>query len=257
MCSSIDHDMVSGDDRGGIAVSASNVFYTGDVATVRASLTDLGGLASVGAQHDSMLSDLASGEVYVLLNEADAGPVFAPGSSFTPLVATQLGVLNGSTGALTATRIPLSSPITLTFGSGVFSGRGRAYVFSQGPGTSNSTWSQIRLPSGTVTTIRAMAPSVNHQYCESWGFWGVAEYFGGAPYAVFVETGLSIVRYRISDGSSVPLVTTGAAPNHLSDMCSLTFSPARNRWYFHYEGTGFAGGTAETLGYCPGTFSTP
>ena len=256
MCTVIDHDAMSGDDRGGIAVSGTNVFYTGDTATVRASAADLTGLASVGAQHDAMLSDLASNEVYVLLNAA--GTELSYFSVTFPFVVTQLGVLNGSTGMLTATRIPLSAPISLTSGSGIFSGRGRAYIYTQGTGTAGSTWYQIRLPAGTVSTLRAMAPTVTHQFCESWAFWGVAEFFDSDPYAVFVESGTRIVRYRIRDAMITPLATTGTTfPMTFSDMCSMTFSPMRNRWYFHYEGSGFAGGTSETLGTCPGTSSTP
>ncbi len=253
MCRTIDQSTEAGDDRGGIAVSGSQVFYTGDTATVRASLTDLSGLAAVGAQHDAMLSDLASGDVYVML-DAMGGEL----SYFTvrfPVTITQLGVLNGATGALTATRIPLSTPIALQSGAGIFSGRGRAYIYTGGSATT-AAWYQIRLPSGSVTTLRTMAPTVTHSFCESWAFWGVAEFFDSDAYAVFVENSTRIVRYRIRDGMVTP-ITTGTAG--LGDMCSLTVSPRNNRWYFHYESSGFAGGTlaSETLGYCPATTSTP
>jgi hypothetical protein len=50
-------------------------------------------------------------------------------------------------------------------------------------------------------------------------------------------------------------ITTGAM--RLSDMCSFTVAPMQNRWYFHHEGSSFAGGTSETLGYCPATTSNP
>jgi hypothetical protein len=62
------------------------------------------------------------------------------------------------------------------------------------------------------------------------------------------------LRYRIRDGMVTPLAT---ATGSLSDMCSLTVSPSQGRWYFHYEGSGFAGGTSETLGFCPARTSTP
>ncbi len=251
MCQVIDHNATSGDDRGGIAVSGTNVFYTGDIATVRASAADLTELASVGVIHDGLVSDLASGDVYVLLNAAGTQPV----GTFltTSFVATQLGVLNPATGALTTTRIPLSSPITIANYSGIFSGRGRAYVFSPGATTTTGSWYQIRLPSGTVSTLRTGVTTMAHSTCENWAFWGIAEFFDSDPYAVYVENSTRIVRYRIRDGMITPLATSTS----FSDMCSMTFSPTRSRWYFHYEGTGFAGGTAETLGSCPGTSSTP
>ena len=94
--------------------------------------------------------------------------------------------------------------------------------------------------------------------CENWAYWGVAEFFDSEPHAVYVEGGTRIVRYRIRDGMITPIVTiTGSFPMTLSDMCSFTVSPSNNRWYFHYEGSGFAGGTSETLGYCPARTSTP
>ncbi len=251
MCSVVDHATPSGDDRGGIALSGTRVFYTGDTATVSASLDDLSGVTAVGATHDAMLSDIASNEVYVLLNAAGAELSYF--TTTFPFTVTQLGVLGGATGMLSMTRIPLSAPIALTSGSGIFSGRGRAYVFTPGTGTAAGTWYQIRLPSGTVSTLRTMAPTPTHSFCESWAFWGVAEFFDSDPHAVFVESSTRIVRYRIRDGMVTPVATSTS----FGDMCSLSFAPARNRWYFHYELSGFAGGSSETLGYCPGTSSTP
>ncbi len=252
MCRVIDQALTAGDDRGGIAVSESRVFYTGDIATVHASLTDLSGLMSSRVIHDGMLSDLASGTVYVLLNAAGI-EVFFTTASF-PFTATQLGVLDGATGTLTATRIPLSAPITVGLnGGGVFSGRGRAYIYT---GSTGGTWYQIRLPSGSVTTLRTAVVPPPHTACENWAFWGVAEFFDGEPHAVYVESPTRISRYRIRDGMVTPLATP-PAPFSFSDMCSFTASPANGRWYFHHEGSAFAGGSSETLGYCPATFSTP
>jgi hypothetical protein len=39
----VDHDALTGDDRGGIAVSSSQVFITGDSATARFNAADLSG----------------------------------------------------------------------------------------------------------------------------------------------------------------------------------------------------------------------
>ena len=253
-CRTIEHNAVSGDDRGGIAVSTSQVFYTGDTSTVQALLTDLSGLAPAGSIHDGLLSDLTTGQVYVLLSAMGAEGVSFSGT-FT---AAQLGLLDGATATLSRTRIPLSAPITMQSGSGIFSGRGRAYVLT--PNSAGAqTWYQIRLPSGAVTVLRSGAPSFRHQVCENWAFWGVAEHFGGEAYALYVEDNTHIVRYRVRDGSLAPLVTLAGptAATSLSDMCSFTVSPVTSRWYFHYEGAGFAGGVDETLGFCPATLSTP
>ena len=39
-------------------------------------------------------------------------------------------------------------------------------------------------------------------------------------------------------------------------MASFTVSLSRNRWYFHYEGSGQFGGTSETLGYADAAFNS-
>ena len=54
-----------------------------------------------------------------------------------------------------------------------------------------------------------------------------------------------IVRYRISDGAVSPVASF--APPGLSDACSFSISPATNRWYVHYEGTGIFRSGDETL----------
>ena len=54
----IEHNGVTGDDRGGIAVSSTHVFYSGDSATGRFNLADLSGGASIGTIRDSLASDL-------------------------------------------------------------------------------------------------------------------------------------------------------------------------------------------------------
>src|SRR5688572_4783073 len=61
----VEHDVVTGDDRGGIAVSTSRVFYTGDAATARFALADLTGGASVGTRYDSLAGNINTGDVYV------------------------------------------------------------------------------------------------------------------------------------------------------------------------------------------------
>ena len=51
---------MTGDDRGGIAVSTTNVFYTGDGATGRFALNLSGGV-STGYQYDALTSNLRTG----------------------------------------------------------------------------------------------------------------------------------------------------------------------------------------------------
>jgi len=74
----------------------------------------------------------------------------------------------------------------------------------------------------------------------------VLEFFEDAFHLAYVGSyNNRITRTRIPDG----LTTTVATFSNLSDMCSFTVLPSRNRWYFHYEGSGQFGGSSETLGY--------
>ncbi len=232
-CSVVEHGSVTGDDRGGIAVSSTHVFYTGDSATGRFDLEDLSGGADVGGRYDALVSDLATGVVYSL-GDGDT-PISSRWATVTALLE-----IDGRTGALTGASIPLSIPIPVTEPTGIFAGLGRLVLHTGG------AVYDVALPSGTVTELGAMA-APSFRSCESWAYWGVAEHFGGSLYLVYREgSGESIVRTRVPDG----LTTTLAAFSHLSDMCSLTVSPGRGRWYFHHEFGSQFGGGVETLGSC-------
>ena len=263
MCRLIEHGTTSGDDRGGIAISASRVFYTGDLATIHASHADLSGVAPVTGpptQHDGLVHDLASGEVYVLMNAAGAEITQTTASNFA---VTQLGVLNGTNGSLTTGRVTLSQAIGLGSSPGIFSGRARMYVHTGAVtappmGATTNTWYEVRLPSGVVTSLRTAVTAPTHTFCESWAYWGVAEFFDSERYAAYVEGSSRIVRYRIRDAMITTLLMTATTfPMNLSDTCSFTVSPSNSRWYFHHEGQGFAGGMDESLAYCPARTSTP
>ena len=250
-CMGIEHGTTSGDDRGGIGVSSSQVFYTGDTSTMRASLADLTGAAAVMAQHDGIFTDLATYTSYVLLNAAGTQPT---GFSLSaPFTVTQLGELDGATGALTMRRIPLSAPVVINTNTGIFSGRARLVLHTGTPAAGQmAQWVQVRLPSGEVSVLRAAA-SPTHSSCESWAYWGVAEFFDSQAHVLYVESSTRIARYRVSDG----VITTAGTFTNLSDMCTFTVHPMRNRWYWHHEGTSQFVSGDESLGYCNATTSTP
>jgi hypothetical protein len=167
-------------------------------------------------------------------------------------------VLDGATGTLAATRIPLSTPITFAQGAGIFGGYSRLILYTGvATGMTTGTWYNVNPTSGMVTMLGTSA-SPTHTACENWAFWGIGEFFGGDYYAVFAQSTTAIVRYRIRDAMTTT-VAMFPGTGGLSDMCSLTFAPTTNRWYFHHEYNSSLGGMAsgETLGYCPATFDTP
>lgn len=151
---------------------------------------------------------------------------------------------------MTAREITLSAPITLPdSGVGLFSGSNEIAIHD---GTNVHL---IELPSGTVTNLGAMdAPA--HSRCENWAYWGLLERFGGARHLALVTSGrTAIERFRIPDGAREVI----SSFTSLADMCSISVSISRNRWYWHHEGgSELTGGTgSEMLGYCDAMFETP
>jgi cysteine-rich repeat protein len=235
-CAVVDHNAVTGDDRGGIAVSSTNVFYSGDSNGVRLPL-NLSSQTGLGRIYDAITSNLRTGRVYTFGTSATV----AMGSGGT---ATHLIEIDGMTGALTGTSIALSTALSLPSGTGIFAGWDRVVVHN------TSRVYSIALPSGAVTDLGAVAIPP-HSGCESWAYWGVAEYFGGTLYITYVRDSAAIERMAVPSG----VRTVVATFSNLSDMCSFTVSPTTNRWYFHHEGGSQFGGSAETIGYCGATMT--
>jgi len=251
-CRAVGHGTPSGDDRGGIAVTTDAVYYTGDDATVRGTL-DLSGIASVGTQHDGIFTDLATAEPYVLLSATSGQPSYDSAS----IVISQLGRLT-ATGTLSTARIALSAPITLytnNLGAGVFAGSGQVVIFAGAVNPSISAmgnWYSISLPGGVVRLLGTFE-FPTHATCENWASWGIAESVAGDISVLYVESGNAIARMRLADRS-----ITRTPFTNLSDMCSITLSTARNRWYFHAEYTTqfSTSATSELLGYCDATWTS-
>lgn len=258
-CTVVETAAVVGGDRGGLAVSLTRALSNGDVSLGGYSASDLTGGMALGVTHDTLTSDLRDGTLWVLLNAAGEEPRYSLSGGPAATLA-QLGQLDETTGALTATRIALSMPIPIdgTTGMvGIFAGFGRIVI--HGGGGTAARWWMIRLPSGEVTPLatRATPAAVNLSY-NSFAYFGIAEYFGGEIFAVYVRDGTHIARYRVSDGT----LTTLGTWTDLGDMQNITFSPSRNRWYFHHTFVSQFRAFAlpfpdQTLGFCNATFDTP
>jgi hypothetical protein len=232
-CRVVDHESTTGDDRGGIAVGSTSMFYSGDVATARFDLETLAHMRAGTVTLGYPCSNLASGLVYVLASSATTQ--FAGSGAVTHLIE-----VDGATGALTSRATALSAPIMASGEVGVFSGWQRIVLTTAG-----QVWN-IELPSGRVSSLGAMVVPA-HAPCEFSGFWGVAEYFDGRVHLAYVESATRIARVRVPDG----MISTLGTFSNLSDMCSFSISPQRSRWYFHHEGGSQLGGTSETAGWCP------
>ena len=238
----VDHDALTGDDRGGIAVSASTVFITGDNATARFNAEFLTGGASLGngTIYDGMVTDLKTETIYLLASGTNI--LNSSGGTLDNLVQ-----IDGATGALTSQRVILSTNIVLQNSGniGLFSGYGRIVIHL------GFEAYDISMPSGQVTYLGS-TQFLPHNFSESWAYWGVAEYLAGSIYVLFAESPTTIGRARLPSGA----VSTAASFISFSDMASFIVSPSRSRWFFHYEGSGQLGGLSETLGSAKALYST-
>ena len=259
----VEHSSITGDDRGGIAVSADNVFVTGDgsgavVVTGRFPLDNLAAGTALGQGFDALTSNLRTETVYSLGNGAN------PLQYGPPLSASSVNSLleiDGVTGQLTGRRINLSTNIPISTSSGVFAGYDRVVIYN----SANTRVYDIRLPSGAVTDLGSPG-SLSRQGSEAWfAFWGVAEYFAGSIHLLYAQnvfvdgvSGTAIGRTRLADRTTTQLLGPIPSPG-LGDMHSFTFSVSRSRWFFHNEfGSIFrpTGGPDETVGSAKASFTT-
>jgi hypothetical protein len=123
--------------------------------------------------------------------------------------------------------------------AGVFAGFGRVVLHD------GSRAYDVDLTNGRVSDLGAVAVG-EHQSCESWAYWGVAEFFGGSLYLTYVRDQRTIVRTQVPTGVS-SVVGSFAS---LSDMCSFTVSAGRSRWYWHHEGGSQLSMGDESIGFC-------
>jgi hypothetical protein len=264
----IEHGYATGDDRGGIALSSTSIFYTGDDSTGSFPTSNLSTGSATSFQHDALVSNLRTKQVYALGTQF--GLVGYGGDLVTRLVP-----LDPTTGAEIAGDVLLSVPLSITNGStsaGIFSGWDRIVLLDGGSLIAYN----IDLPSGIVTSLGPVnlytdnGSADDRCGCENWATWGVAEYSGGtiklvyaaSPYSGFGINSIkgflpgSIKRYDVSTGD---VTTVADFPMGVSDMCSITVDPAADRWYFHYEGYSgaFDFGSDENIGYATASFLAP
>ncbi len=238
-CQITDEEAVAGDDRGGIAVTPSAAYYTGDSQTAIISL-DLSSVQPAGRIIDGIVADTGSGQLFSLANAANGELANGVGT----FVIDQLEGLDPLTLAPTGSSIPVSPPVTVdtgNFANGVFAGAGQILIFS-----APSTWTLIDTATGATNTLPAAIAPPNMQSCENWASWGVLDIINGDRVVTYASFG-SLSQLDVDTQTIIRQIPF----QDLSDMCSLTVLPSLNRWYFHYEGIGQFGGTAETFGFCP------
>lgn len=251
----VDHNSLTGDDRGGIAISSNYVFYSGDNATARFNAADLAGGTALGRIYDFLVSNLRTETIYS----------FGTGTNlltdrYTSARVDTLIELHGTTLQPVGRYIQLSQPFTnYTYNGLLCAGYDRVVYWD---GSSQMAY-DIALPSGQVTVYGPVSLP-DKSSSESWASWGVAEVFDGLLWLAYVggnnptnSAYKQIVRACVADGVTTPVAEFYDPDGYyaLSDMACFTVSLARQRWYFHYEGSStLFGGQSETIGYADATF---
>jgi hypothetical protein len=244
-----DHLSSTGDDRGGIAVTQSHVYYTGDVATAVIPVSLTGAQASTAHRLDAFVCNISgNGGIYSITNNGTPVQFF---NNSTNVTINRLVQLDPLTLAPTTSFVNLSTPITFSQLGGNFVGlySGPGYVIFE----DNSDVYKVDLTNGAVTTLSTNFNLPQKQYCENGSNWGIAEY-DGTNYAITYVKDINTIESRYINSSNV---RASWSFTNLGDMCSIIVSPWNNRWYFNYEGNAQFGGNAsngETIGFANATY---
>lgn len=239
-CIAVEHAMLTGDDRGGIAANADVAVYVGDESL--AMFSPRGGLTAerrVG-EYGYPVSDLRSGRIY-LLGDARA-PL--PLAAQVPLTVSVLWLL-GPAGELVG-RTMLSEPISLRSSNtpiGIYAGYGRVVLHD------DVALYDIDPSNGSVRVV-AYSGFSGRMQCETNATWGVVESDGNDIALLAVTSSTTISRHDRVSGR----ISQAFTFQNLSDMCSFTVVPSLGRWVFHHEGRSQFRTGDETIGTCLATF---
>lgn len=239
----VDHEGITGDDRGGIAITDSTIYVVGDDATVRYDL-DLTNPSAALPIRDGIFSDLRSKKLWTLYNtQSGTMPDADNSGSFT---ADAFRALDANLNVL-ADELLLSEAIDLSednINVGIFVGEGELVLYA-----ADGNFYSVDMDNGVVDNLGDGVNAPEFYGSENWADWGVATFDGTTHYVYYTtyDNDMVMVRHNLTTG----VVTHVTAFNDMdiSDMCSFTLDTENDRWYFHYEGNGFAGGDEETLGY--------
>jgi hypothetical protein len=246
-CIARDHIAQTGDDRGPIQLTDQFVFYHGDPgpsSMARFNIGDLlGGTNVANIDHTGMLSDFKANTIITLFN---TGLNRGPTDGEANFVVDALRTLDNNANPTGAT-VALSTPVTVTFRAGLFSGFGKVGIVRE----SDRAWFVIDTTSGLVTQVATTGTFPPAQVCENAGvlFRGILEERTPGNFSfVWINQGGSNQMVRFAPATK--RVSVAAQFSSLSDMCSFAVAIQLDRWYWHHEGGSQFSAFNENIGFC-------
>ncbi|TSJ41173.1 T9SS type A sorting domain-containing protein [Fluviicola chungangensis] len=234
----IDHDPITGDDRGGIAVTANYVYIVGDDATGRFDLDLQNGIDL--PIRDGIFTDLAQLKLYTLYSTTS--PFVPDSDNFDYFTMNALRSLNEDL-SYGNEIILLSQPITIGTADQalILAGYNELIV---GTANGNYDFYHISILNGLVTPMGQHDLEV--QGSENWADWGMSGFDGTNRHGYFRDSNDSLVDYNFSVDTTITILSI----SDFSDMASFIAHPINHRFYGHYEGsTTTFGGNNESLFY--------
>lgn len=252
----VDHNSITGDDRGGMLISDTNVYILGDNGVGRFNLNLQNG-TYLAVDNDAMFNDLTSKKIYSFSNAANEFPSNNMAGSFDATKIIELDVNLVPTG----NEVILSETVTIGYAGNqalMMSGFSEM-AFSD----VNNVFYKMNILTGELTNMGTHSMIMPYG-SENWMDWGILG-FDGTDYHSFYLNGNT---YQFIDYNFGTMTETAIeSVNDWSDLASFTVDQETNRLYFHYEGgTTTFGGSSETLGYTtmsdslnfiPGVISCP
>lgn len=235
----VDHAALTGDDRGGIAVTANYVYVVGDDNTARYDLNLQNGIDL--QKRDGIFTDLAQLKLYTLYNTDLAPHTPNDDSDDEGFTMNALRALNED---LTYGNeiIRLSQPVTIG-GSNqavILAGHNELIV---GTAWGNYEFYHISILNGLVTPMGQHTMDVYGS--ENWADWGMTGFDGTDRHAYFRDENEEIVDFNFTTNTSSSIFSI----TDLSDLSSFIVHPVNQRFYGHYESstTTFGGGSENLI----------
>ncbi len=235
----IDHDNLTGDDRGGLAVTNNFVYVVGDDYTGRYDLN----LQTTGTAlpvRDGLFSDLQEMKIWSLYNTVSGEMPFDNDNSGLDYTVDAIIALDDDLN-MTNEIVMLSTPIEMyNTNNGIFAGFGKVGLYNG----DTEDFNIVDLNTGEVTFVNNLY--LDLQGSENWSDWGTLSFDGTDYFANYVNYGTVQIE---SHNLTTDVTSEISSFSDFGQTASIIYHPGNGRLYFHTENSCEFGGDEETLGY--------